>query len=381
MTITTGLVVANIYYNQPLLTDIAKAFNISSRKAGQVAMFTQFGYASGLLFIVPLGDMFKRKKLMLVDFGLLVVSLLGIALAPNIISLYIASFLTGMSSVITQLLVPMAAHLAKPEERGRKIGFVMSGLLIGILLSRTISGFVGAHFGWRTIYFIAAGLMLVLWLLIYILLPEVPPTYKGKYTDLMKSLGHLFTTEPQLRLSIIRGAFCFAGFSAFWSTLIFLLGLPYFHKGSDTAGLFGLIGAFGAIAASLVGRLSDKVNKDRLFIFTVSSVVVSFIVFYFSGQSIAGLIAGVILMDMGVQATHITNQSVIFALNADARNRLNTVYMVSYFLGGAAGTFAATQFWPQFEWKGVCITGLVFSAAALFIHLLFTKKKTRGSLH
>lgn len=375
MTITTGLVVANIYYSQPLLTDIALAFKVSSQKAGQVAMFTQFGYAAGLLFIVPLGDMFERKKLMLLDFGLLVFSLIGLALAPSILVLCIFSFFTGLSSVITQLLVPMAAHLAKPEERGKKIGLVMSGLLTGILLSRTFSGIVAAHFGWRAIYYFATGMMLILWLLIYLLLPPVSPTYRGTYTDLMKSLYHLFVAEPKLRLAIVRGACCFAGFSAFWSTLIFLLASPAFHKGSATAGAFGLIGAFGAIGANFVGRLGDKMNKDKVLVITLSSVILSFVLFYFSGQSIAGLIIGVVLMDMGVQATHITNQSIIFSIQPDARNRVNTVYMVSYFIGGAAGTLAATQLWGLFHWRGVCITGFLFAAVALLTHCFLMKRQ------
>ena len=258
MTITTGLVVANIYYNQPLLSDIAGSFKISISEAGRVSMFTQIGYAAGLLFIIPLGDMFMRKRLMIIDFAFMILSLLGVASAPNVSILYLASFLLGLSSIIPQLLIPMAAHLAKPQERGKKIGFVMSGLLIGILLSRTISGFAGAHFGWRFIYYAAAGVMALLWALVWLLLPEINPSYKGKYIDLMKSLGHLFMSEPKLRLAAFRGALLFAAFSAFWSTLIFLLKLPQFNKGSDIAGAFGLVGAFGAIAAGLMGRLSDK---------------------------------------------------------------------------------------------------------------------------
>ena len=379
MTITTGLVVANIYYSQPLLTDIAKAFHVSNSRAGKVAMFTQVGYAAGLLFIVPLGDMFKRKKLMLIDFGLLVISLAGIALAPALVYLYVASFLTGLSSVITQLLVPMAAHLAKPEERGQKIGFIMSGLLVGILLSRTISGFVGAHFGWRTIYYAAAGIMIILWALIYWLLPEVEPTYTGKYKDLMKSLGQLFMQEPALRLAVVRGALCFAGFSAFWSTLVFLLQLPPFHKGSDTAGAFGLIGASGALAAGLIGRLNDRMNPQKIVTGTLLLVVCSFVIFYFSAHSLVGLIAGVVLMDMGVQATHISNQSIVFSLNEDARNRLNTVYMVSYFIGGATGTFLATQSWPRFQWNGVCAIGFIAAATALAFHLASSRPEARQS--
>ncbi|WP_208094600.1 MFS transporter [Mucilaginibacter agri] len=374
MTITTGLVVANIYYNQPLLTDIAETFHVSNSKAGQVSMFTQIGYAAGLLFIVPLGDMFKRKKLMLIDFALVIISLLGVALAPSLFLLYIASFLVGISSVIPQLLIPMAAHLAKPHERGKKIGFVMSGLLIGILLSRTLSGFVGAHFGWQAIFYVAAIVMLILWGLIYWLLPEVAPTYKGKYSHLMKSLYHLFMNEPKLRLAAFRGALCFAAFSAFWSTLIFLLKLPQFNKGSDVAGAFGLVGAFGAVAVGLMGRLTDKVDSYKLSTFTIALVVISFIVFYFSSQSLVGLVIGVIIMDMGVQATHINNQAIIFSLNGEARNRINTVYMVSYFVGGSAGTFLASKLWDQFQWNGVCAIGTILSVIVLIVHLANHKK-------
>lgn len=369
MTITTGLVVANIYYNQPLLSDIAGSFHIGISKAGRVSMYTQMGYAAGLLFIIPLGDMFKRKRLMIIDFAFMILSLLGVAAAPNLSVLYLASFLLGLSSVIPQLLIPMAAHLAKPEERGKKIGFVMSGLLIGILLSRTISGFAGAHFGWRSIYYMAAVAMALLWALVWFLLPEINPTYRGKYMELMKSLGHLFMAQPKLRLAAFRGALLFAAFSAFWSTLIFLLKLPQFNKGSDIAGAFGLIGAFGAIAAGLMGRLSDKVDSYKLSFFTISLVVASFIVFYFSSHSLVGLIIGVIIMDMGVQATHISNQAIIFSLNAEARNRINTVYMVSYFIGGSAGTFLASRLWGTYQWNGVCAIGTVLSVIVLIVHL------------
>jgi predicted MFS family arabinose efflux permease len=209
MTIATGLVVANIYYNQPLLADIAHTFNITDKKAQQVSLFTQIGYATGLLFIIPLADMLKRKRLILIDFVLVIISLLSSALAPSVTILTIAGFLVGVSSVIPQLLIPMAAHLAKPNERGKKIGFVMSGLLIGILLSRTLSGFVGEHFGWRAMYYIATGLMLAMWLMIFFFLPEVEPDYKGNYGNLMKSLIHLVKTQPKLRMAAFRGALCF----------------------------------------------------------------------------------------------------------------------------------------------------------------------------
>lgn len=374
MTITTGLVVANIYYNQPLLGDIAHTFNISNGKAGKVAMVTQLGYAAGMFFIAPLADMFKRKKLMIYAFAVMVVSLIAAGAAPSIHLLLLASFLTGAASLIPQLLIPMAAHLAKPSERGKKIGVVMSGLLIGILLSRTVSGYVGEHFGWRNMFYIAAGLMLVMWLMVYIFLPEVEPDYKGNYKDLLRSMVHLFRTEPKLRFAALRGALCFACFSAFWTTLVFLL-KENFNLGPAAAGNFGLVGVAGALGAGLMGRLSDKMDAYKLSFFTLLLILLSFIVFIFSAHSIPGLVVGVIILDMGVQATHISNQAIIFTLNAGARNRINTIYMVSYFIGGAIGTYIVTTLWAFYHWPGVCAIGMVLSVTAILVHLL-----NRGSM-
>jgi len=376
MTIATGLVVANLYYNQPLLGDIANTYHVNSGKAGQVSMLTQIGYAVGMLLIVPLADMFKRKQLMIIDFAFVIIALLAAASAPNIHILLIASFFVGVFSLIPQLLIPMTAHLANPSERGKKIGVVMSGLLIGILLSRTISGFIGAHFGWRAVFYIAAALMVVMWVFIYFLLPEVEPDYKGNYKDLMKSLIVLIKNEPKLRMAAIRGALCFASFSAFWTTLTFLL-KQNFNQGSDVAGLFGLVGAFGAIAAGLMGRLSDKMDAYKLSAFTLLLIVISFIIFLFSGHSIAGLIIGVVLMDMGVQATHISNQAIIFSLSAQARNRINTIYMVTYFIGGALGAYIASLVWNTYQWTGVSWVGIVLSVIALLMHF-FNRRKVQN---
>ncbi len=381
LTVATGLVVANIYYSQPLLGDIAQAFKVSNGAAGQLAMLTQIGYATGLLFIIPLADMLKRKKMMLIDFAFVVASLLLAASAQQIWVLGISSFLIGLTSVIPQILVPMVAHLAKPEERGKKLGTVMSGLLIGILLSRTLSGFIGEHFGWRAVFYIAAGLMIVMWVLIGLIAPEVEPDYEGNYGSLMKSLLSLVKQEPQLRLAALRGGLCFACFSAFWTTLTFLLREPPFNEGSAVAGAFGLIGAFGALAASLIGRLTDKISAKVLITYTLVLLLVSFIIFAFFSRSWAGLIVGVILMDMGVQATHIANQSIIFALNPNARNRINTVYMVTYFVGGALGTFLASRLWSSYHWAGVCAIGISLSALALVIHLLNLRKQDEKVLN
>lgn len=369
MTLATGLIVANLYYNQPLLDDISSTFHCSKAKAGQVSMLTQIGYAAGMLLLAPLADMFKRKRLMLILFTFIVLSSLLTATAANINILILASFLLGASSVIPQLLVPMAAHLAKPHERGKKIGVVMSGLLIGILLSRTFSGYVGEFFGWRTVFYAAAAIMLIMWILVALFLPEVEPDYKGTYSNLMRSLGNLIKKEPKLRLASLRGALCFACFSAFWTTIVFLL-KQNFNLGSGAAGEFGLVGAFGALAAGLMGRLSDKMDAYKLSGFTILLIIISFVIFFFSGHSIPGLVIGVIILDMGVQATHISNQSIIFSLDAKARNRINTVYMVSYFIGGSLGTFFATVLWKNYQWNGVCAIGAILSVTALVIHLL-----------
>jgi len=369
MTIATGLVVANIYYNQPLLGDIAQTFHVSNGVAGHISMITQLGYAAGMFFIAPLADMFERKRLMLFAFGAVIIALLAAAMAPSINLLMLASFLVGVASLIPQLLVPMAAHLANPQERGKKIGIVMSGLLIGILASRTVSGVVGKYFGWNAMFYIAAGLMVVMGILVYIFLPKVEPDYKGTYKNLMKSLVHLFMDEPTLRFAALRGALCFACFMAFWTTLVFLL-KENFNLGSDAAGSFGLVGAFGAIAAGLMGRLSDKMDAFKLSFFTLLLVLVSFIIFIFSGHSIIGLVIGVIVLDMGVQATHISNQAIIFSLSAAARNRINTIYMLSYFIGGSLGTLLVSSLWGSYHWTGVCITGITLSAIAIGVHLL-----------
>jgi len=369
MTIATGLIVANLYYNQPLLDEMARTFHASKAKAGQVSYFTQLGYAAGMFFLAPLADMMKRKRLMMIIFGFIVVSLLVTALSASINLLICFSFILGAASLIPQILVPMAAHLAKPEERGSVIGIIMTGLLIGILLSRTFSGLLGQYFGWRAVYYAAAGIMVLTWLMLWRFLPEVEPDYKGTYGSLMTSLVQLIKTEPKLRVAALRGALCFACFSAFWSTIAFLLH-DNLHKGSGYAGFLGIFGAFGALAAGLMGWLSDRMNAYKLSGITIVLIILSFVIFYYSAYSYIGLIIGVIVMDMGVQATHISNQSIIFALKPEARNRINTIYMVSYFLGGTAGTFIATLLWKNFQWMGVCAVGVALSLLTLVIHFL-----------
>ncbi|HEA29020.1 MAG TPA: MFS transporter [Leeuwenhoekiella sp.] len=373
MSASAGLVVANLYYNQPLLHQISVSFKVSESAVSNVALATQLGYAMGLLFIVPLGDKISNKKILRVDFIVLVLSLIGTAFANSLLLLIASSFLVGFSSAIPQLFVPMAAQLSADENKGRAIGIVMSGLLVGVLGSRVISGFVGEQFGWRAMYGAAAAIMFILYFILKIKLPELKPDYKGSYKNLMASIWSYFKAEPALRLASLRGALAFAAVSAFWTTLVFLM-KDSFDYGSTVTGLFGLLGIAGAVAATVVGKLSDRLSKNRIILFAAFILLASWGVLYFSAHAIAGLVVGVILVDLGLQALHITNQNIIFSRNPEGRNRVNTVYMVSFFIGGALGTTLGAWAWENYKWTGVSTLGIVLSLAILVVHLLFKKE-------
>ena len=374
MAITCGLVVANIYYNQPLLAAIGRTFHLSDSSASLVATATQVGYTLGMLFVVPLGDMLERKRLMLLMLLGAAGCLALAAWAPRFAVLAGASVLIGIFSAVPQLLVPMAAHLAPEESRGRIVGRVMSGLLIGILLSRTISGYVGAHLGWRAMFEIGAGLMVLLGALLAWKLPTDRPSFAGSYGSLMKSLLTLTREQVPLRRAALVGASLFAAFSVFWTTLAFFLEGPLYHYGSDVAGFFGLIGAFGALAAPLAGKTADTKGPDYTIRLGILLALVAYAVLGFGGSYIAGLVVGVILLDVGVQATHISNQSMIFSLVPEARSRLNTVYMTAYFIGGSVGSVAGGLAWTHGGWPGVCLVGAAFVGGAMLASRFYGRK-------
>ena len=373
MAIASGLVAANIYYNQPLLSLIAKEFKTSEAAISKVAMLTQIGYATGLFLIVPLGDMVKRKRLIVIDFVLMIISLVAVALSPNLIWLCAFSFLTGLSSVVPQLFVPMAASLAQPEKRAQSIGLVMSGLLVGILGSRILSGWMGTLYGWRSVFYLAAATMFILWIIIIRMLPDVVPQYKDGYTKLIKSIGHFAKTEPLLQAAALRGALIFASFSAFWTALTFLLNSPAYNAGSAVAGSFGFVGILGALMAAFVGRLAKRFSLFNLTTGLITLFIFSWFVFWLFGIHYAGLVVGIIILDVAVQGTHIMNQTSIFSIKPEANNRLNTVYMTSYFMGGATGTFLAGTAWQYAGWNGVIVTGMGLGLLALLAHFYYKK--------
>ncbi len=371
MAVTCGLVVANLYYNQPLLAEIGRTFGLSESRVSLVATITQVGYTLGLLLIVPLGDKRERKSLVLGLILLAAAGLVGAAYAPTFGLLVAASLLIGLFSAVPQLLIPMAASLASEEQRGQVVGKVMSGLLIGVLLSRTISGYVGLHFGWRAMYWVGAAVMVALTAVLARMLPRNQSHYAGSYGSLLRSLGTLARELPTLRRSSIVGACLFGGFSAFWTTLVFFLESDTYHYQSDVAGLFGLVGATGAFAASFAGKSADRKGPDYALTLGILLFLGGYLLLGFGGYHLVGLIAGVVILDVGQQMAHISNQTRVFSLRPEARSRLNTVYMTACFIGASAGSFLGGLAWDHFQWPGVCAVGLGLVALAYGVNRFY----------
>ena len=378
MAFSVGAIVANIYYIQPLLATIAATFRISVPQVGTVAMLTQFGAALGMLLFVPLGDTKERRRLIV---GLLVaesVCLAAVASAQNFAWLALASLGVGITTATVHVIVPFATHLASPARRGATVGAILGGLLFGILLARTFSGLLGAWVGWRAIYWLASGLMLVLAVAIRTGLPESQPELQLTWLNLIRSALALIHDQPVLREATALGAIFFCSFSAFWTTLVFFLETPPYHYGSGVAGLFGLVGAAGAVCAPFIGRMADRYGARRNLLASLIVTLVSFVVLYEFGRHMAGLIAGVVLLDIGVQAGHVSNQTRIYGLLPEARSRLNMVYMVGYFSAGALGSYAGSVLWQRFGWAGVCGLGCLLLLTGCVVYGS-TEQKNRAT--
>lgn len=367
LTTAAGLVVANLYYNQPLLAAVARDFGVPAARVAPAATLTQVGYALGLFAVVPLADVTERRRLLVLLVLASGAALAGAALAGGPAALAAASLVVGVLSVAPQVIVPLAAGLAAPAERGRVVGTVMSGLLIGILLGRVVSGAVGARFGWRAVFWGAAAVMVALAGVLRARLPASRPDTALSYRALLASLPAVARRYPALREAALFGGFAFASFSAFWTTLAFHLAAPPLGLGSAAAGGFGLVGVVGALAASVVGRRTDRGDPRRATGLGLAITLVAWGVLGIWGTSLAGLVAGVILLDLGVQAAHVSNQARIFALDEATRGRINAVYMVVYFTGGALGSAAAALAWARAGWPGVVMVGAGCTVAALAV--------------
>lgn len=368
MAVASGIAVANIYYNQPMLGLIESDF-AHQPMTNLIPTATQLGYALGLFLLLPLGDLVQRRRLIVIQFVILAVALVGAALAPSALLLVIASFLVGASATVAQQIVPFAASLAPPEKRGATIGTVMAGVLSGILLSRTVSGFVGEHAGWRDMFWLGVPLALLAAGLMRVSLPKHRPALKLAYPAAIRSLFHIWKREPQLRISTMVQASLFASFTAFWTILALYLQGPSFGLGADVAGLFGIVGAVGIFAAPLAGRMADTRGPHLVIRLGAILTIVAWALFGFSASLVA-LVIGVIVLDFGVQSAMISNQHVIYALDGEARSRLNTIYMTGMFLGGALGSALSAVAWSYDGWTGVCLLGIAMGCIALGIKII-----------
>ncbi|EGS2006113.1 MULTISPECIES: MFS transporter [Enterobacter] len=367
MSVATGLAVASNYYAQPLLDTIARAFDLSASSAGFIVTAAQLGYAAGLLFLVPLGDMFERRMLIVSMTLLAAGGMLITASSQSLTMMIIGTALTGLFSVVAQILVPLAATLASPEKRGKVVGTIMSGLLLGILLARTVAGLLASLGGWRTVYWVASVLMVVMALALWRGLPKVKQENHLNYPQLLASVFSLFTQDKLLRTRALLGCFTFANFSILWTSMAFLLAAPPFNYSEGVIGLFGLAGAAGALGARPAGGLADK-GKSHL---TTSAglvlLLLSWAAIWYGHVSVLALIVGILVLDLTVQGVHITNQTVIYRVKPEARNRLTAGYMTSYFIGGAAGSLISASAWQHAGWSGVCAIGAIVATLNLLV--------------
>lgn len=367
MAAAAGVAVASIYYNQPMLGLIGR--DLDSPLTSLIPTATQLGYAAGLFLLVPLADMVERRGLIIATFTLLAVAMAAAAVAPTAGALLVASLLIGLFSTVAQQVVPFAAHLAPPARRGAVVGTVMSGLLAGILLSRTVAGFVASHGGWRAMFWLAVPVVMAMAGWMALRLPQHRADAGLRYTHALRSLAHLWREFPALRVAAFTQALLFASFSAFWTLLALRLQQPDLGLGADAAGLFGVLGVVGIFAAPLSGRIADKRGPQVMVRIGAALTLLSWLVFGL-WQSVAGLIVGVVILDLAVQAALISNQHIVYALRPQARARLNTLFMGSMFLGGAAGSAGAMQIWQAGGgWAGVSLLAGFLSALALLVQM------------
>ncbi|MDF0532781.1 MFS transporter [Shewanella sp. A32] len=365
MAVATGVAVANNYYVQPLLDTIANYFKVSHTAAGMLVTTAQLFYGAGLLLLVPLADMVERRRLIIVMMLLATVGLFISAMAPNLYWLLLGTAVAGACSVVAQVLVPLAATLADPSQRGRVVGTVMGGLLLGILLARVVAGMISTLVSWQAVYWLAAMAML----LITLLLARTLPVYRTEtaigYRELMRSLLSLFGSEPKLRSRSFLGGLSFAMFTMFWTPLAFLLANPPYEYSDATIGLFGLAGVAGVAAARWAGKLADAGKGNTGTWLGLGCSLVSWMLLFFAGNSLLLLLAGVVLLDLAVQMTHVSNQNVIYSLQQQLRNRLNAGYMTCYFIGGALGSWVSVNLYQFGGWTAVCAGGTVLALTGL----------------
>ena len=378
--VTCALAVGNVYFAQPLLDSMAQSLNVASSMIGIVVTATQVGYALGLLFIVPLGDLVNRKRLILTQVLLSAIALAAVGAAQQWLALLGAMIVMGLLAVVVQVLVAYAAALATPSQRGHAVGTVTSGIVLGILLARFTSGLIADIAGWRAVYFVSAGLMLTLATVLWKVVPAAAPSpsrHQDSYLALIRSLFRLFVSEPVLRIRGLLALLIFAAFSVLWTSMVLPLSAPPLSLSHTAIGLFGLAGVAGALAARSAGRWADQGLGQRVSGISLGILTLSWLPITFAETSLLALVCGAILLDFAVQAVHVTNQSLIFSARPDAQSRMVGAYMCFYSVGSALGAAAATQVFALWGWMAVCLLGASISATAWVLWFLTIHRKCR----
>jgi predicted MFS family arabinose efflux permease len=384
MTFATGVVVANMYYAQPLEAALAEAFHAPSSAIGAMLTLVQLCYALGLATVVPLGDLLERRRLVVTLLSVVVVSQAVVAVAPAFAVLAAAAGVVGLTAVAAQILVPFAAHLAPPGQQGRIVSTVMSGLLIGVLVSRVLAGVVAQLLGWRAVFALGAVLTAVAVVLLWRSLPVLPPAASMRYSALLRSVLVLLREEPVLRWRIVYSVASNASFSALWTSVGFMLAAPPHALGDAAIGLFALFGVAGAMSARFAGKLADRGWAHRAVGgFLLCTLVAWLPVWMGAGPGAGALVAlavGLLIFDAGAQGVHISNQTIIYALRPEARSRLNSAYMTSFFLGGALGSGCSALLYATHGWTGVSLLGAAFPVAGLVVWVVDSlRRRARAS--
>lgn len=373
MAFAIGVAVASNYYAQPLLHSITNDLHIAIKHAGFIIMAAQLSYAVGLLFITPLGDKIERKRLILTLMILSTCGLIISATSQNLWLLMLGTAMTGLFSTVAQVLIPFAATLSRPEHRGKIVGTLMSGMLLGILLGRAFAGFVSSMTDWHYVYWIAASVMIIVTLLLWLSLPTYNNTISINYFQLLLSIGSLYKQEPVLRIRSLLAVISFALFSLLWTPLAFLLSNKPYYYSDFIIGLFGLAGAAGALGSPIVGKLSDKGKGFLATTIGLILLLASWVPLSLAEYSLLALIIGVVLLDFAVQVTHVSNMNAIYQIRPEARSRMNTGYMVSYFIGGMLGSIASTYLYSNYGWIAIIIAGTVLGLLGLLYWLYYLK--------
>ncbi len=367
--VACGLGIANVYYNQPLLGQMGRTLHVSVSQIGSIPMLAQGGFAVGVLFMAPLGDVLERRRLITTMVWLVAFGQALAALAPTLALLQFASFVVGVTSVISTLVLPFAIKLCSPKQRGATVGLLSSAMLISILLSRTLSGVIGQNLGWRSMYGIAAIMMVGLAFVLRSLLPTSQPSASMRYSELISSTFRLAIQNRRLRQSTVNGMLLYGALSAFWATLVFLIEGPSYRYGMAVAGTFGIVGAASAMFAPVVGKLADRFSPRLLVGLGTTAMLVAYLILGFFGLKLWGLLAGIIILDMAAQASTISNQTIVYSLPSEVHSRAYTVYRAAYSLGGAAGAWLGAYGWSVAGWTGVCTVGVTLITTAGLLHL------------